>query len=1853
MNVCREAGLLEDISNICKGLGTLGAASDSITNIFTKIRNAVSYSHGGELGDVLISRFESLFILILDLSTREKLSDMILPMAQYIKTWTGSKPFCKTICRMLVQILCTDEHGEREDLRWEPLEYGLKRESGFFEANWAQLTQGKFGQKLAGAINLLVLAGIMPEKHQDGLTDEVFKVLHVHAMRKAQPSIFHHLFTTIDWVVDTVVPAFATKNLALLITDEDQEQIDFMYRKCRHLVELNRSGQMDVAKEKYDVSDESQILVEFINTQIALETLKKAFPNDKAMRREIEQKLILLDKLSTDLQATWHDSGLRIKPLAILFRGGSAVGKSTMAGISQHVVCQVMGFPEGPEYSCSLNGDDQYQSAYKSCHLCVFIDDKGNTKPDKTQGNPLMVLIQFINNMHCQALKPDVESKGVIDIRCKLVIVTTNTDDLHAWFYSCNPASIMRRFDLIVDVELKEDCVGPGGGPHPRFRESSMPDMWDLTCSTVEITRNESDFLADEWNAVPLHLGKVDLIWYIDYLAGMVPSFFAGQQEIVSAACDMHKKPHCKIHPWYIMPCGKCAQIPEDYKPDEFLPIKEAGDLGGEEKDYNYSIDFSNRCSYFRNKETTPLEKTKTDKIVPSKDSPKKRISRLLEVGTESVKSLFGKIKSTVEREPTLAIMFLIASVGLAAVSIHDVMNTKKKLSEGAILSRIEAAAKVPTALTDRDEKWRLIYSNVPSYPEYSTSCTYEQLCSRIDRNLYNVQYFTYDECTGQRVGKGQWCNAFPIGASEWVLVGHVMDLGPCISCDFKMTHAAGIKTFSCIINETNYRPIFKTDLIVAHISQSGDVFDFSKAMLPTFDEDIIKVGTPVAVINNHISQVEGDPSAYRNPSSYALVTKIRSIEKLAPEGIEPYDCITYEGETSPGMCGSVIVTLSRNPVIIAVHAAGFKQTGAKSYGIGALITKDSALETRSSTIVHTCETTPLSGEALGKSFNVSNEVHPRNPVHFLSQDETYNFEAFGQHDVPLSKFSTSINQTPIAEKVMEAFDFDMKFGPPEKKAVRPSRHRHITGVTTKLHPANPRFVTLASSDYLEKIEKSLLQEDCSFREFVHPLSMDVAINGYPGVRGFDCINPKTSMGFPLNKPKYHFLEHGLDEEIALKSYKFQKMEVVDGKKIYSWELIFDPERIDIRKCVDDIFEAFVDGKRINAIMRCNLKDEALTYKKIAANKIRVFAGAPVDLVIVTRMITLPLINAMSNFPTIFESAVGIDATGKDWLFFKDFISQYGGDRCGDGDYSSFDTKIRPEFSLEAFKILRRILQRCGASDAVLKVIDGIATEIVFPIYEIDGLIIKAFGSNPSGHALTVILNGIINCLYMRYAYYQMHQKDLWAEAGPNIKLGDIPLFHEMVALMTFGDDNTFNVHEDEKLFNMISVTRELDTIGVKYTDATKETSAVPFKSVEDLSFLKRTFYKHPVIGATIGSLEWDSIIRSLIIGRKVKKGQVEPRAQICAQNMVAAIHEVYLGHHHRYEAFVEIMNKIAATTEDEEGFHIKDFYNPPTEQDIINRYEKTICMYDTAFEAVNATNVYRESGEIPSLKPPVMTVPFVDELRSMRSWDDPDFARATPARANRMKYLYIMYRKDFRLLDLEHRLKKEILVLHRPREMKFGTFHYTLPPALQEWATASRVQWMQAFPREVVARHIEDMYGRLCVSEIRYRMGQSEYGPFKALFEHDFRLVHNDGTTNFASFQAQLIYEVVERQKRKIRYWKQQMGVQIARQVNQHYCMPIGEAKALGVYHKLQENQYRKIKGLNDDVIDVIKSFLVPVHGVVDLPPWNLVQRPTFVGTAHTITLADEYYLLVQAAFNPHLAMANAIATLDLDQFQ
>jgi len=112
-----------------------------------------------------------------------------------------------------------------------------------------------------------------------------------------------------------------------------------------------------------------------------------------------------------------------------------------------------------------------------------------------------------------------------------------------------------------------------------------------------------------------------------------------------------------------------------------------------------------------------------------------------------------------------------------------------------------------------------------------------------------------------------------------------------------------------------------------------------------------------------------------------------------------------------------------------------------------------------------------------------------------------------------------------------------------------------------------------------------------------------------------------------------------------------------------------------------------------------------------------------------------------------------------------------------------------------------------------------------FPVCDFFGDLIRFLGTNPSGWPLTVILNGIVNSLYMRYAYFHLNPAK------------EVRSFKKNVALMTYGDDNSAGVSASAPWFNHTAISEVLSGIGVKYTMADKKTESVPYSDRRGLIF--------------------------------------------------------------------------------------------------------------------------------------------------------------------------------------------------------------------------------------------------------------------------------------------------------------------------------------------------------------------------------------------------------------------------------
>ena len=1666
------------------------------------------YGNGSPI-DGLVERFEGLILFIMRLSRSKTLAEVVLDCVTYAKTFIRGSASVKVIA-FIRQILTPDEKS-------------VGFQAGWMTDNWETLIKGHFGSRISSVLNLLIALGMMPDKASTLCTKEFYNVFDLKSKRKQSQSIFEMVCNTVDFTIDSVYPALVHCDLSYLMGDKDKRDLDEIYRDTLDACDKHHKGLSKENKKLHDISDEADLLVKLDNCIIAHSAFNRH--KDPRLRSEINKRIIQLDKLSNDLQSGWHESNSRVKPFGILMRGGSSVGKTTLVHSLNHLICHINGFPEGEEYTCFLNGDDQFQSEFTSHHITAVFDDMCNTRPEKEQTNPLFKLIQFLNNVHCAALSPIAEQKGKNDIRVRLVIVTTNTLDLHSSFFSCNPTSIMRRFNLIIDVALKSEASNGVDGIKSEYAGQSMPDIWDLKYHTVGI-KHEGD-LADSWHTI--RQPGSDIVDLATYLRNTTIPYYATQNALVKASTNLHKQPHCETHGDFTVPCPACAKskksldiVPTQIKTkkSEFVsattdiewpssgaiarPVREgswnevgkqAGSLSEflarfkrledimeepsvEEIPYeDFDIHFPDHASeeeesfqsvhtnteqlethtvvsressfaqsskististtsssgksiwrkkvktikrsmgFFKKKkpkekpvdpivdealeddalrnflalgDQNPPHEMKTKKGMlfrcvgengfywkqevtelahSEKLPPRSRFSVVCAVAKRNFTSLkefgkemYDKLAATDPKYKALLAFSLILTSAGVAYSLKQALEP-----QSSILTEMNVSAMSPSMMADHDDRYKRALTFAFPVPSASTSTTREAFDNKMDKNLRLATVTEINPVTRNPVSEPFCLNACPLGEGDWAFPNHVFKPGK--TYDVFMQNAPRneiVKHIHFLANDSNITPLpYEKDACIVNVCGGGSNWKLDKYLLAC--DYNLKVGQPLEIYFQHPDNVfKGDLS--KVPSKLKVHTKINNISTINVKGLGHVKRIHYDFApgTYQGLCGAVITLGGLNPIVL-----GFHNAGEGKLGVCSLISKklvDDARTTRhfsTPPIKYADDSNPLPNKMQDVPITIVPTVHGRNPAVWMETSKVHCADIIGSCATPNATFKTDVKESCIAKALEEKMGIKKEHAGPDKNGVSKMRHEHLDSVICDQPPVDPRILEYAKQDFMTKLENFENQVD--IKPFIHSLSKDDAINGVPGVKGFDPVDINTSIGHPINKKKSMFLaiDNELKEKYGIETKKcIREVVTEDGSIGIVASIEFDPAKYDLDKILDETLELMVEGERVNFCFRSNLKDEALPLEKVEAGKIRVFAGAPFPLVVICRMLTLPAINVMKNFPDVYESAVGIDASGKDWQHLFNYVTQFGKENMIAGDFKKYDQMTPSAFTSTSLSILKGMLERSGNfSENQMKIFDSMATEIISPLYEINGLLINTNKSVASGHPLTVILNGLNNSLFMRYAYYANYAR-YEPETDIDPIKGNIPLFHTVVALITYGDDNLMSVSPKCKWFTHTTIAERLAEIGMIYTMADKTEESQAFINIAQCSFLKRTFVQHPLLdNAIVAPLEIDSIHKSLTC-TKHQKGAQESEAQVMALNMGVALYELFQHGEdifNKYRDGFELLREV----EDSKGNKIDTYYEPPTIDDCISRYKNTTNRYQFVQEKYPYTLTQQAGADV------------------------------------------------------------------------------------------------------------------------------------------------------------------------------------------------------------------------------------------------------------------------------------------------
>nr|APG78009.1 hypothetical protein 1 [Beihai picorna-like virus 91] len=373
----------------------------------------------------------------------------------------------------------------------------------------------------------------------------------------------------------------------------------------------------------------------------------------------------------------------------------------------------------------------------------------------------------------------------------------------------------------------------------------------------------------------------------------------------------------------------------------------------------------------------------------------------------------------------------------------------------------------------------------------------------------------------------------------------------------------------------------------------------------------------------------------------------------------------------------------------------------------------------------------------------------------------------------------------------------------------------HVPGEDTLLKNAQKmtKETVLLDEQLLDKCENdinNLLSTSNAEQEVKRVLTTSEAIAGIHECEFIDGLNRSTSPGYPYihdraGKPgKTKWLGNG-DEYI-----------------------VDNPELLD---AVHEMEEAAKQGIALlhHGVFTASLKDERRPIEKL--HKTRVFTACNIALSTLIRKYTLGFVKHCCENRIENEIGLGTNVYSQDWNRIAKRLLSKGGPVIA-GDFSNFDGSLNSQI---LFRIADVISSWYDDGETNKLVRQTLFVYLVNAPIIFRNQVIQLNHSQPSGNPLTTLLNCLYNSFIFRYCYLLAQ-----GERGETQTLSH---FRKRVAAVFYGDDSIIGISPlIIDWFNQETITKFMDMTGHEYTDEEKTGKCVPFRSLDEVNFLKRTF---------------------------------------------------------------------------------------------------------------------------------------------------------------------------------------------------------------------------------------------------------------------------------------------------------------------------------------------------------------------------------------------------------------------------
>ncbi len=1288
-------------------------------------------------------------------------------------------------------------------------------------------------------------------------------------------------------------------------------------------MELKRNSQFTSNPEVVPGFKLQQFLADLDESLAQAEAISKMVSKNSSFEKKMvttliaDLQLIKIKELSRRMAQKERKA-----PFAVLLAGDSSIGKSSLTKILYYHYAKLFDLPSDPEFKYTRLGSEKHWTNFATYAWCIQMDDIAFLKPNSGEPDPtLMEMLSVNNNVPFTPEQASLEDKGRTPVRAEFLIATTNTEHLNLGAYFSCPYAVARRFPCVIVPKVKPEYSTNGeldSSKIPSTPEGEYPDLWTFT---IKKPIKGGDGKTSHPHSL-LEIEKFDNIYdLIRWFSQQALRHADVQRRVIESDDAMPSIEVCKV--CYI-PMNRCYCVRDEAFRQQRIRqanallqsrgVVQSGssfelgscytslknvvtkfdnscrDLGWSIK-CNYSkivcLDcqrgYAHYCSYLNTDCEGELDtydaKAIDDELINNVNAITRFklwvVKQIFWICTFPLfltlvewyypinwkycimKKFFAKdhhahvllfrmMAHRVERSlniPLFITKFVLLSGSLLLLLktynwfCPGVQKEEKEDCEG--FKEVEVTVKTYKVLSGVNEQGLTesigatpepeVLPNKPYYfhDPYVVSdidvnpcamaTTHQELVKRIEGNLAKFEMSLEPRGTPGRHKKIN--AALNVGGCVWMVNYHSLPgtrfyldviLGP-VNSSVTPNLCKILVTTSMMICYPEYDLAF---IEVKNIVPKKKMVDYfvSSQFRASLDATMVSREKDGTIVKRDIKAVRAE---YTHMTELDLTLHVWRGKTTEP--------------TKKGDCGSVLVSKSGVSAILGIHLFGEDDQVGSIFVPREVVQK--ALDSFTSGSVQ-------SGEVQKSTPSVQKNllpVHHKSPLRFTEGGTAV---VYGTLDGFRATHKSRVEPSLLAP-YLEKHGYAKKFDKPPMNWQ--PWYTALSNMTRPVTELDQNVLTEVTISFIQDILGSL---DKKSMDKLMVYDNCTAINGAPGVQYVDKINRNTSASYPYNTSKRKFMFQLPEDERRSPDDVEVCQEVMDR--------------------VDEMVSYYHNGTLCHPIFQGNLKDEPKPPGKMT----RTMFGSGLAATIVCRKYMLSFIKCVQENTFIFEAGPGTVAQSLEWERMREYLAQHPLDRIVAGDYTAYDQRMSSVIILKAFEIIERVCAASGNfTENDLRVIRGVGYDTAFPTINFNGDLLTFYGTNPSGHSLTVIINSLVNSLYMRYAY---------------AILGGSPCtFKRDVALMTYGDDNIMSVSPKCDFFNHTAIQEVLAKVDIPYTMAEKGAESRPFITLDEASFLKRTWRWDPDVNAYLAPLEHKSIEKMLT--SRVASKTISPPAQAIA----------------------------------------------------------------------------------------------------------------------------------------------------------------------------------------------------------------------------------------------------------------------------------------------------------------------------------------------------------------------------------